>query len=386
MAGVTKKRFKIIRKNIPDSRVKEGSQIEFNPMVVHSTKEEPKKPTTPKHTAMAIHAATQFYNDPRQLSLFSEDVIESYSKATGLKLTDKPNSFGVVLNRAQKRVFEGILQAFSQTNYKGSRQIAKEEDLKKRGIKVSSQTALRAIEKAYKNIDSIPIVKLTQAELIRLAGYSTRHEDKNDTTEALAFLATKQFCFYWERLKKDDKGIPVKDKKGSWVKEQVMAIDSLFKTYIVRDSKGVLQYYEISPSSVILDQVNQSYGGNYFLLIPNDWREEVKIVTGKRGSNYTYEFLFWLRLQFEHKRRYNKAHTNRTPKPLTIKKTWEEIAITLKMPESMYKANKKRAAKIIDDAYQAAIKLNYLTKVDRDGPTDVLYLNEKFYPQPGELK
>jgi len=142
---------------------------------------------------------------------------------------------------------------------------------------------------------------------------------------------------------------------------------------------GLLQYYEIQPSAPLLDQVN-----NYFLLVPNNWREEVKLLTGKRASSYSYELLVWLRLQYEQIRRYNKG-TNRKPKPFKIGKSWEEVAMALKMPESMYKRNRSRSYKIIQEAYSVAIKLGYLVKVENNGATDILYLNESYYPRPGEL-
>jgi hypothetical protein len=51
----------------------------------------------------------------------------------------------------------------------------------------------------------------------------------------------------------------------------------------------------------------------------------------------------------------------------------------------MYKANRKRASKIIEDAYSVAIGLGYLKKVENTGATDILHLNESYYPKPGEL-
>jgi hypothetical protein len=217
----------------------------------------------------------------------------------------------------------------------------------------------------------------SQAEIIKLSGYDRTHGNKVDVVEAISFLATKQFCFYWVRLK-TEKGKPVKDKNGNFVKEEVMEVGSLFRIKTVRTEEGELQYYEIHPSAPLLDQVN-----NYFLLIPNDWRKEVEQITGKRASSYTYEFLLWLRLQYEKIRRYNSK--NREKKPFKISKSWEDIAIALKMPETMYKANRKRASKIIQDAYSIAIKLGYLVKVENNGATDILYLNEDYYPKPGEL-
>jgi hypothetical protein len=62
------------------------------------------------------------------------------------------------------------------------------------------------------------------------------------------------------------------------------------------------------------------------------------------------------------------------------------MAIALKMPESIYKANRKKAIKIIKEAYSVAQEVGYLVKVeDNSGATDTLYLNESYYPTPGKL-
>ncbi len=345
-------------------------------------------PGAKKYTSVAIHTVRQFYADSRQLSLFSELKIDEFIQATGLEVLKRPESYGVVLNQTESRVFEAILQAFSNTNYLGDEQREKKEELKERGINITSQKGAEAIEKAYRNIEKIPVIKVTQAQLLALSGYelqAQREGDKQDVVEAIKSLTTKQYCFYWLRLKKDGKGNPVKDKEGNYLKEEVMEVSTLFRVgYVKAEGENKLDYYEISPSSVILDQVSSHYGGNYFLLIPEDWREEVKQITGKRASRYTYEFLKWLRLQYEERRRYNTNH--KAKKSFTLNRSWEEIAIALKMPETMYKANRKRASKIIQDAYSTAISLGYLLRVESQGVTDILYLNEDYYPKPGELK
>jgi hypothetical protein len=338
-----------------------------------------------KHTKIAIHTVTQFYGDNKQLSLFSDEKIDAFKDATGLNLTNRPTNYGVVLNQAQRRVFEGILKAFTDTNYKGDEQKDKATALREvySDTETSAKTLVKGENAPYGNIDTIPVVKLTQAQIIDLSGYdlkAQRQSDKQHVTEALSFLATNQFCFYWVRLKTEN-GKPVKDKRGDYVKEEVMEVGTLLRIKTVRDQVGLLQYYEIHPSAPLLDQVN-----NYFLLVPNNWRDEVKQLTGKRASSYTYEFLLWLRLQYEQIRRYNKGGgKNRKPKPFKISKSWEDVAIALKMPKSMYKANRKRASKIIQEAYSVAIKLGYLVKVENNGATDILYLNESYYPKPGEL-
>jgi len=338
-----------------------------------------------KHTKIAIHTVTQFYGDNKQLSMFSDEKIDAFSKATGISISNRPDSYGVVLNQSQRRVLEGVLKAFSDSNYSGDEEIDKATALE--GIyTLNRDTAEELIHKSsapYKNIDTIPVVRLTQAQIIELSGYdlkAQKQSDKQHVIEALSFLATNQFCFYWVRLKKEG-GKPVKDKSGDYVKEEVMEVGTLLRIKTVRDQTGLLQYYEIHPSAPLLDQVN-----SYFLLVPNNWREEVKQLTGKRASSYSYELLLWLRLQYEQIRRYNKnGGKNRNDKPFKLSKSWEEVAIALKMPESMYKANRKRASKIIQEAYSVAIKLGYLVKVENNGATDILYLNEGYYPKPGEL-
>ncbi len=358
-----------------------GGGSVFNPL----PKQEGGVEVDKKHTKIAIHTVSQFYGDNKQLSLFSDEKIDAFKDATGLNLTNRPTNYGVVLNQSQRRVLEGILKAFTDTNYKGDEAIGKDKALES-VYTLNEETAKELLLKSnapYKNIDKIPVVRLTQAQIINLSGYDLKKQrqgDKQDVIEALSFLATNQFCFYWVRLK-TEKGKPVKDKSGVYVKEEVMEVGTLLRIKTVRDGTGLLQYYEIHPSAPLLDQVN-----NYFLLVPNNWRDEVKQLTGKRASSYTYELLLWLRLQYEQIRRYNKGGgKNRKPKPFRISKSWEDVAIALKMPESVYKGKRKRAIKIIQEAYSVAIKLGYLVKVENNGATDILYLNESYYPKPGEL-
>ena len=51
----------------------------------------------------------------------------------------------------------------------------------------------------------------------------------------------------------------------------------------------------------------------------------------------------------------------------------------------MYKANRKKAESIIKEAYNVAIKLGYLKKIETIKNIDKLYLNEEFYLKPGQL-
>lgn len=358
----------------------------FNPQIKGDIVTIPLRETK-KHTAISIHTVNQFYENSVQGELFSDETLDRIIETTGITLINRPEGYGVVLNQGQKRVFEGILKAFSDTNYLGDEQVDKRQSLKEVYPKATGNRAKDVIDEPYKNVDKIPVIKLTQAELIKLSGYDLKRQrqgDKDDVVQSIAYLATKQFCFYWTRLAKDEQGRPKRDKAGDWLKEEVTEVGSLLRVKTVRaEGTGEFKYYEIQPSLVILDQVNKHYGGPYFLLVPTDWRDEVKKLTGKRASSYTYEFLFWLRLRYESIRKHNSNHSQK--QPYTIIKSWEQIAVILKMPESVYKRQRPRANKIIQEAYATAIKLNYLLKVEDNGAINILYLNEDYYPKPGEL-
>lgn len=351
------------RKDKGAAGIPTGAGIEFNPIPRVAKRKEPEQ-----RYNMGIHAVNQFFAKPKNRTLFSEEKVEEFVKATGYDLLNKPEGYGVFLNVSQGRVLDGILKAFSETKYKGQRTVSKVESLKE-----SYSKGKEKLSKVYANIQSIPVIRLSQAEIIKAAGYDTTNQKhKKDAVEGLTHLATAQYCFYWERLVKDERGNPLKNKNGDYRKEEVMEVGTLFRVSEIREGERV--YYEIHPSAVMLDQVNSDYGGPHFLPIPYDWRRDIKRVTGKT-SKYTEQFLLWLRQQAEELRRKKK--------PLEIRYTWEEIAEILKMPETLRKRNRKRAEGLITNAYDAAIKLNYLTKVDR-GVADTLHLNKEFYPKPQE--
>jgi hypothetical protein len=341
-----------------------------------------KRETLPaKNTQIGLHAVSQYFGDTKERNLFSKEIVESYIKDTGLEITDRPDSYGVVMSQSQFKVFEGILSAFSDTNYAGHLTVSRTQSLKEvyRDKDKPVKEILHSSENApYRHIENIPVVKLTQSQIIELSGHSRSQGDKTDVIEAIDFLGTKQFCFYWSRLKTEN-GKPVKDKRGDFIKEEVMEVGSILRIKTIRNEAGELQYYEIHPSAPVIDQVN-----NYFLLVPNNWREEVKEIAGTRASSYTYQLLLWLRVQFEYIRRHNSKRGKKT-RAFVITKSWEEVAQVLKMPKTMYKANRKRALKIIQEAYAVAIKLGYLVKVENNGAADILHLNEGYYPKPGKL-
>ncbi len=329
---------------------------------------------------MSVHGLKQLFAKPKHQTLFSQERVITTARDIGESLQNIPNSYGAILNQSQRDVFLAVVRAFSDTNYQGHKLLPKKEELKNNREPEDSQRAEQKLEFIYKNIPEIPEIAITQADLLRLSGFDTTSwSDKTLFTNALNYLGTNKFCFYWERLKYDANNKPVKHKNGDLQKETVMEVAPILRVRYITDENQQLQYYQITLSAAMLDQVN-----NHFLLIPANWQAEVKEIAGKRASKYTYEFLLWLRLEFEKIRSHN-AKPKSKKRDFIIRTTWDEIACELKMPKSLYTRNRARASKLIDEAYQTAIKLNYLKRVEKDAVTDILYLNEDYYPQPGKL-
>ncbi|SPJ31860.1 hypothetical protein [Candidatus Protochlamydia amoebophila] len=113
--------------------------------------------------------------------------------------------------------------------------------------------------------------------------------EKERAMEALKHLATAQYCFYYDRLVLDANGNPEKGADEKWKKEEVMAIDTLFVIKEIRNKpNGNLEYYEIIPSPIFLDQTESN-----FMLIPYNWREEVRSVVGSRKASLIHFAFFF---------------------------------------------------------------------------------------------
>jgi hypothetical protein len=314
-----------------------------------------------KATQIALHSVRNLLGEQSQLDLFSNHA-ESFSNEYNIPLNGKIDRFGVDLTDLQSRVMEGILHGFNEMRYKGN-------------LEAQSSTPFcqnkysGKIPPAYKYISNIPVLKATQSQILEWAGIN-----KNSiaswarAVEAIKELGTKQYCFYYDRLVFDENKKPLKDKNGRWVKEEVYTVDTLFTIKEIRNN-DIIDYYEIIPSSIFLDQRE-----SYFMFVPYNWREEVKSLVGdKKASSYTFRFLFYLRYQYEIFRRRNKE------KPYIIKIAPQDIAISIKMPESVYRRQSKRTEQILLDAYNVAKKLGYLISFERK-EVDILVLNDnKFF-------
>lgn len=312
-------------------------------------------------TQMSMHSLRNMLGSPNELSLFSERGSDLKKDRQSLEGVDR---FGFNLTDIQFRVLEGILNAFSKTNYRGNISPIEKEDV------YDERHSLD--EFAYKYVHEIPRIRATQQEILKWSGFSGNSMgDRERVAAALTHLAKTPYCFYYQRLAYEDNGNPRRSSTGQLQKESITAIDTLFAIKEVKsESSDRLLYYEITPSLVFLDQRE-----NYFMLIPFDWREEVLEASGKKKiSVYTLRFLYFLRYQYELRRRNPKQ-----PKPYELRRDPEDIAYSLKMPASMIKKKKKQMLKILSESYEIAKKLGYLLEYDQSDIVDRLVLNDEKY-------
>jgi len=319
-----------------------------------------------KSTQIGMHTISNILLKKGRKGKTFDNCYKEFCKQHGIEVNTAVQGFGIKLTDIQARIMEGVLYGFSETNYEGNLS-------PKNKFQVAEERFSGKVPDTYKYVNKIPIIKVTQSEILKWAGVKTNQiASISRAVKALQYLGTMQYCFYYDRLAKNSKGKPIKDRDGEWEKESVIAVDTLFTIKQVRNKKTkVLEHYEIEPSSIFLDQRE-----SYFLLIPFNWREEVHaIVGGKKASSYTFHFLLFLRYQYEIRRRKSNCIA-----PYQIKWAPEEIATAIRMPSSVYRRKKDRMNKILEDAYSVAKTLGYLSSYQRQNNLDILMLNdEKYY-------
>ncbi len=349
----------------------------------------------PQHIKTGKHLVSQFLGPVSpQTKLTFADTLERYTQETGLTMGNKPLGWGLNLNVVQQTVTSAILDAFSRDEYQGQITLPKEEVLTdpERGpnylpAKVRSMGPEAMARKAYKNIPELPTIRLTLAEIVKLAGYDhDRQGDKEKVKQAVAHLGAERYLFYWRRKAfKIENGVAVPDRdgKGEHRWEEVVEDGSLFRVkHVLDEQTKELKYFEVSPSAVVLDQVNPTYKGNYFLMVPRDLHTEVRkaVGQGQRSTSYTFAFLMYLLKEYERIR----SHAKKGAAPEhTIAKAWEEIAQRIKMPETVWRRNRKVAVARLEQVYQVAKELGYLKSYRRgtDG-VDTLELEPSKYYRP----
>ena len=310
---------------------------------------------------------------PQMVMTFEEGSlkVEEYIGQAGLQVTEEDRErllegWGADLTGTQHSVLLAVLERMSPKNYQGDRREGRKEVLTRAGVNPPGGSLPQLMEKALRNIKEFPVVRLYLHEVVELAGMDKeRQGDKMEVKQALEHLGTARYAFYWERLawtEHKGKKKAVMDQDGKYVKEGVRTVGSvLYVKQVVDPQSGQLDYYEIAPSEAFLDQVTEGYGspGGYFLMMPTGLLEKVRkaVGPGRRVTPHYYTFLYWLLATYEDRR----SHTPSGKEPnLRIRKHYEEIAQLIRMPETIWKRNRKKAVERLKSIYQAAKDLGYL--------------------------
>ena len=349
-------------------------------------------------------------DNPRTIEEKTKIFAQLVARATGLReFSDRekcPDRIGFNLsNQVQRDILFAVLRKMTETNYQGDLQIPNSLGIKRTYTDNPDKTSTaltegfnlnneKQIGGAMKNIPSTPIWRVSQRELIELAGYDPdKGSEAKRVADEIFNLATTQNFLMWTRLKRDNKGkrvINPKTKKQEF--ELVSTFSPVLWVNFVNDQKtGKFLYYEISPSPVFLDEVSAEYGGGprgYFLLIPEEANKEINS-TYKKLFPYRVRipiniqtFCFWLRVQVMELK--SKANNPLSPRPIdpVIRIKYADLCQELNISESAIKTQRKRTSQQIEDGFKVAKDLGYITDGGFDEETDsyIITLNIDFYP------
>lgn len=319
--------------------------------------------------------------------------IESVPDRIGFDLT----------NQAERDVLFGVLKMMTDSDYKGtykvpsSEVLSREHDKNPRPVEadtkgyqlIATQTHIGG---AYENIPSTPVLRITQADLIRSIGYDPEvRSDKERVAQAVVSLASKQHFLMWTRFSRDNKG-KVEKRNGRNKYEVVSTFSSVLNVKFVADEdSGKLKYYEMSLAPVFLDEISREYGAvrdGYFLLIPSDCNREIEqaykdlFPYRARISPKIFSLCYWLRLQVvEIQSRDRNPFTKTKPSPVLIVK-YEDLCRQLNIPELSFRRNPSRIRQVVEDGLLVAQKIGYISGFSSDDELGEYRfdLNFDYYP------
>lgn len=298
-----------------------------------------------------------------QQDLFSSSYIDDLRKSLEPIISARVGRFGIDINDIECRVLEAILKGFTETSFEGNYKSISKKEL---SAKINTEIDLEST-----HLEKFPRLRFTQKKLMDDLGVSRSHPGAiSRAVSALDSLSSKMFTFFYARKVVDEKGDFVLNKDGSFVYEHVVAQGTLLTLLRVKDeSESRLKNYEVVLNPLFIDEREENC-----LIIPSDWRQEVSSVVGnKKTSSYVFKFLIFLRYIHEF---FAKKNTN---PPFVLEITMEEMAVTLKFPESSVKRQKKRTESVLENCYFVAKSLGYLEDYSLGEYMHRLVLNEKKY-------
>lgn len=326
--------------------------------------------------------------------------------------TNIPDRIGFNLtNQAERDVLFGVLKLMTDSDYKGNYQspssevLTRKDDPNPKPVKaieadlngfqlVATETHIGG---AYENIPSTPVLRITQADLIRAVGYDPNiGSDRDRVAQAVYNLANKQSFLMWTRFARDKKG-KVEKRNGRNKYEVVSTFSPVLNVNFVNEKDengiGAFKYYEISLAPVFLDEISREYGSvrdGYFLLIPEDANREIEEVHRKlfpyrvRISPTIQALCYWLRLKvqdIQNKERNPFTKTKTSPNPL-LRVSYSDLCRQLNIAESSFRRNPSRIRQVVEDGLVVAQTIGYITEFSSDDVSGeyLFVVNLDYYP------
>lgn len=304
----------------------------------------------------------------------------------------------------ERRVLFGFLKLLTDTNYRGTYQVPNSQVIKQefgdkekpvealtKGTKTRTGTEIGG---AYENIPSTPVVRITRDNIMRASGLDPESgSDRRDFSQAFSSLTIRQNFLMWTRIARDEKGRIIRDKNGRTKFELVSTFSPVLNANFVLDpTTKKLEYYEISPAPVFLDQISREYGGpngGYFLLIPEGAYQEVSDAYHKRFPSrkgmippVIQALCFWFRLKVQEGQNDERNPLSRRKFSGQIRISYFDLCRELDYGERSIKNNRKRISQTIDDGISVSLDLGYLTRASFDAVSDdyLFDLNLDYYP------
>ena len=304
----------------------------------------------------------------------------------------------------ERRVLFGFLKLLTDTNYRGTYQVPNSQVIKQefgdkekpvetltKGTKTRTGTEIGG---AYENIPSTPVVRITRDNIMRASGLDPESgSDRRDFAQAFSALTIRQNFLMWTRIATDEKGRVVKDRNGKTKFELVSTFSPVLNVNFVSDpTTKKLEYYEISPAPVFLDQISKEYGGpngGYFLLIPEGAYQEVseayhKRFPSRRGMipSVIQALCFWFRLKVQERQNDERNPLSRKKVSNQIRISYFDLCRELDFGEKTIRNNRKRISQTIEDGISVSLDLGYLTGASFDAVSDdyIFDLNLDYYP------
>lgn len=347
-----------------------------------------------------------------RIQIFAQLIARSIGLNQYERLEDCPNRIGFNLtSKAQSSVLFSVLQLLTRTNYQGDLQIpnsvgvktAFQDEERRNNPERISQALTKGFETAIgknqiggamANIPSTPVLRITQRDLVIMSGYDPDvNGDVYQVAQAVLDLATKQNFLMWTRIKRDNKGNPIKNPKTKKLEFELVSTFSpvLWVNFVSDPISKKLQYYEISPSPVFLDEVSAQYGGGkngYFLLIPEEANREIETTYRKmfkyrpRIAIKIQTFCFWLRVRVQELQGKVNNPFSRSELDPVLRIRYEDLCRELDMSESSMKTQRKMTIQNIADGINVSKEIGYITDgyLEEETDTYVLTLNFDFYP------